>query len=664
MTMTAAAVRSHDQLARTAAPLNILLLEDSALDAELIEARLDEAAFDFILTRVEGHVDFNEALAGCRYNLILSDYNVPGFDGVAALAAAHLACPDVPFLFVSGALGEDKAIELLKRGATDYVLKDRLERLVPSVERALREAREKTERVALATRLRESEAQLRLVMDTLPALVSFVGKDERYRTVNKAFEDWFGLPSESLLGRTLEDVLGQRAYEALRPHVRRALAGEHVTFEQHRVPYRLGSVRDVRATFVPHRDAEGAVDGYVALLEDITERRRMEEEREALLEREMAARAEAEAERQKLHSVFMQAPVAICILEGPRHVFTFANPAYRALVSGRDVVGKPLLEALPDVRENGFDTMMDRVLSTGEPFSGKGVVVKLDHHVADERLIVDFIYQPKRNARGEVDGILAVVTDVTEAVQSRRRLEVLAEELKQRADFEQQLIGIVSHDLRNPLNAISISANLLVRDEGLGERSMKGARRILSSAERAARMIRDLLDFTQARLGGGIPVERKSSDLHNDVSAALEELQHTHPERELQLIREGDTRGEWDPDRIAQVVTNLVGNALKYSAAGTPVAVRIRGDESAVVLEVHNRGEPIAPERLPHLFKPLSRGAATVDVQTRSIGLGLYIVDSIVRAHGGRVEARSTAADGTTFTVWLPRTASLPSDEP
>jgi signal transduction histidine kinase len=375
----AAAAASPAAHAGTGGVLRILLLEDSDPDAKLLESRLEDAGLAFELTRVQTHADFNDAVARCRFDLILSDYNVPGFDGLSALAASHLGCPDVPFIFVTGALGEERAIELLKKGATDYVLKDRLERLVPSLDRALREANEKAE---------------------------------------------------------------------------------------------------------------------------------------------------------------------------------------------------------------------------------------------------------------------------------RKRAE---EELRARAEFEAQLVGIVSHDLRNPLQAITISAAMLVRQENLDERSSKGVRRILSAAERATRMIHDLLDFTQARLGGGIPVAVEPIELRQPVAAVVEELRHTHPERELRLEAGEDTSVIADPGRVGQVVANLVGNALKYSAAGSPVTVRISAVADELLLEVHNRGTPILPEQQERLFKPLSRLQSKVDLQTRSIGLGLYIVDSIARAHHGRVEVRSTQEEGTTFTVRLPR---------
>ncbi len=183
----------------------------------------------------------------------------------------------------------------------------------------------------------------------------------------------------------------------------------------------------------------------------------------------------------------------------------------------------------------------------------------------------------------------------------------------------------------------------------------KVARRIHSSAERSARMISDLLDFTQARLGGGIQLERHPADLYTLVSATLDEVEVAYPERTLDLTRDGDTRGTWDADRIVQVVTNLVTNALKYSPPDTPVAVRAVGLEGTVELAVHNECPPIPKERLGRLFEPLQRASDQIDRKTRSVGLGLYIVDAIVKAHGGTVGVVSTAEAGTTFTVRLPR---------
>jgi signal transduction histidine kinase len=273
----------------------------------------------------------------------------------------------------------------------------------------------------------------------------------------------------------------------------------------------------------------------------------------------------------------------------------------------------------------------------------------------DERLF-DLIYQPVRSPRGGIDGVLSLVFEVTEQVRLRQEAQRMAEEERVRRDFEQHLIGIVSHDLRNPLSAILLGVRqLLLRREALDARTIKCLERLHSSTERAVRMVRDLLDFTQARLGGRLKIERVPVNVHEVVRTAVEELQATHPERMLRLETRGEGSGEWDGDRIAQLLGNLVGNALKYSPAESAVAVLCVGGPEDVLLEVHNTGEPIAAEALPRLFQPLQRAVEGIDKTSRSVGLGLYIVEQIVRAHAGSIQVRSTAREGTLFSVCLPR---------
>jgi signal transduction histidine kinase len=270
---------------------------------------------------------------------------------------------------------------------------------------------------------------------------------------------------------------------------------------------------------------------------------------------------------------------------------------------------------------------------------------------------VTFVERPVRLA--------TLVTAVRAALRARRRqymarqtLLALAgqeEEARKRADFEQQLIGIVSHDLRNPLQAILMNAQALLRHDDLDERTSRAAIRINSTAERVVRMIRDLLDFTQARLGGGLLIRRTRMSLHELVRQVVEELQMTYPEREFLIRQEGDAQGEWDADRMAQVLTNLVVNALKYGGTGTPVTVTTRGDEDGVVLEVHNQGAPIPDSVRQRLFEPMHRGDPATDKAGRSVGLGLYIVKAVAEAHAGSVAVSSTAGEGTTFSLRLPR---------
>ena len=227
--------------------------------------------------------------------------------------------------------------------------------------------------------------------------------------------------------------------------------------------------------------------------------------------------------------------------------------------------------------------------------------------------------------------------------------------LQERVEFEQQLVGIVSHDLRTPLSTILTSVAVLLQRGELDEKQAKAVAWIAASSERAERMIRDLLDFTQARIGGGIPVQRSPLDMHALTRQIVDEIRAAHLEREIQLEHSGDGRGEWDSDRVTQVLTNLVSNALQYSAPGTPIRVESRGLGDPLILSVHNQGPPIPPETGAVLFQPMRRGHEHLERGRQGLGLGLFIVKQIVVAHGGAVDLQSSAAEGTTFIVTLPR---------
>jgi PAS domain S-box-containing protein len=401
-----------------------------------------------------------------------------------------------------------------------------------------------------------------------------------------------------------------------------------------------GSTRWLEARGQARFGPDGKAVHFWGTVFDITARKLAETEREGLLE-----------------AIAAQPALGVALFHGPDFLIQLANPLYLALAGHRDILGKPLLEALPEVRDQGFLALIDRVMRTGEPYIGREVPIRWDRH-ADGRLddgYFHFVYQPVRGLDGRVEAVLTLGQEVTDVVRARQEAERFARVQQERSDFEQQLIGIVSHDLKNPLSAILLGTTALARREDLDERSTKAVTRIQSSAERAVRMVKDLLDFTQARLGSGIPVTPGPLDLHAFTWQVLEEVRASFPERDLVVTTQGDGQGVWDADRMAQVVTNLATNALKYSPPDTPVSVRTRGDGDQVELEVHNGGAPIPSEALGRLFQPLQRATTRGDTAGRSVGLGLYIVDRIVQAHGGTIAVKSTEGEGTTFTVRMPR---------
>ncbi|HYO71990.1 MAG TPA: ATP-binding protein [Archangium sp.] len=366
-----------------------------------------------------------------------------------------------------------------------------------------------------------------------------------------------------------------------------------------------------------------------------------------LAERERFTRSEAQHSLAQLDTLLKASPVGIALLDQELRYLRI-NEAL-AHINGHPVEfhrGKCVREVVPGWVADIYEPLFRRILETGQPVSnhefishGRDAQGPARHWLGN--------YYPVRAETGEVLGLGCVVVDIT----PQKAVEA---ELRHSGELREQLIGVLGHDLRNPLNAISASAFLLQRTEDLSEGSVRAVGRIRQSAARMARMLNDILDFARSSVGGGLPVLRERANLHDIVRGALEELQVTHPDRRLELEVKGDGWGWWDADRLAQVVGNLLSNALHHGRPDTPVRMEVREAGSEVLLSVHNEGEPIPAELQTTLFQPFRRGT-TGKAATRSVGLGLYIVRQVAHAHGGEVEVRSLAGEGTTFTVRLPR---------
>jgi signal transduction histidine kinase len=222
--------------------------------------------------------------------------------------------------------------------------------------------------------------------------------------------------------------------------------------------------------------------------------------------------------------------------------------------------------------------------------------------------------------------------------------------------FRELLIGVVSHDLRAPLSAIVMSASAMLHRGGLSEVHERAVTRTLASAQRMGRMIAQLLDFTRSRLGGGIPTDRSEDRLSEICARVVEEWRAAHPERAIELRVDDVAHGEWDGDRLAQVVSNLVGNAVQHGASDRPVTVSVEGDADTVAVRVHNEGPPIPASLRASIFDPFRRASSlTPSTGAAGLGLGLYICEQIVSAHDGSLEAISDEARGTVFVARMPR---------
>lgn len=260
-------------------------------------------------------------------------------------------------------------------------------------------------------------------------------------------------------------------------------------------------------------------------------------------------------------------------------------------------------------------------------------------------------------ARRRAEQLLWEKTTTEAALQQAKvELDLAYEKSLQRAFFAEQMVAIASHDLKNPLTAIKMAADLLAR----GERTPRDTEllgHISQSSERAQRMIADLLDFALARVGRGIGITRRQVDLHLVIERSVKELRVAFPQAKVIHKQEGAGMAEVDADRMHQIIGNLVANSVAYGDPAHPITVTSTVQGETAMLSVHNEGTAIPESSLGNLFEPMTR-VSELDTDLRSVGLGLFIVREIAKAHGGDVAVSSTNETGTSFCVSFTRTGT------
>jgi len=508
------------------------------------------------------------------------------------------------------------------------------------VQHLLREAAEER-----TTRLRHAEQ----LMSVHPDSFSIVDPSHRITWANPALlRRWGRTRLNDVVGRRLEE-LGYTPVvaESLRGELDRVFRGETV---QSVAAYTSPSGRTGVYEYViaPVTGEGGRVEAAAAVTRDVSDRFRAEQARADALVRERSAREEAEQTVALLDSLLAGSPAGLAFVDS-RLRYVRINEAMAAVngLPAKDHVGRHIRDVLPGDAA-ALEPLMRRVLETGESVVNLEIEARPPSTPSELRAFLGNFF-PVRLPGGDVIGVGVVCMEITD----RKRME---EELRRAVQVRERVMGILGHDLRGPLSVVMASAGLLRRSEVLGDQELRTVARITRASNRMTRMIRDLLDYARAS-GGGLPIDRRPADLRTVTREVMDEVRAAFPGCNLRLEAEDHAcEGVWDPDRLAQLLTNLVSNAVQYSPPGSPVDLRIRcEDPDRTVVEVHNSGAPIPPEVLPSLFEPFQRGLAAEATSPGGLGLGLYIVKQIADGHGGTVGARSSAVEGTTFVVDLPR---------
>ena len=445
----------------------------------------------------------------------------------------------------------------------------------------------------------------------------------------------------------------QEIWPIIGPQIDSILAGGAATWhEDQLVPVtRHGKLEEVWWTYgySPICDAAG-VRGVLVICNDVTK----EHVGRAELAKEVRLRRH-EAERLKV--LFQQAPGFACVLRSPQHIFEFANNAYLRLVGNREIVGKSIREALPELEEQGFLGLLDQVFATGNPFFAQDVPLSLQSSPGSSltQRFLDFVYQPIAEPDGTISGIFVAGSDVTE----RKCAE---EKLREADQRKNEFVAMLAHELRNPLAPISAAAELLNRIKQDDIRITQASDIITRQVGHMNHMIHDLLDITSIA-HGKIALDKEPADVGILLSEAVEQVRPLLERRAHRLILP-QTVGSFsvlgDRKRLIQVVANLLNNAAKYTPEGGVIQVHLESSADDVVLAIQDNGIGMEQEMLPHVFEMFAQAKRPADGAVGGLGIGLSLVKGLVEAHGGRITVASDGlGTGTKVTVTLPHLAEV-----
>jgi PAS domain S-box-containing protein len=476
---------------------------------------------------------------------------------------------------------------------------------------------------------KRSQDLLHMVIDRVPGLVSYLDSEVRYAFTNTHYADWFGAAPP--IGMKAREFVGDAAFARAWPYIERAYAGEEVRFEE-LIPYERAEPRYVQICYSPHRAESGIVQGVVATIQDITVQKQMEE----------ALRRSEE----RLQQVFAQAPVGVAVLRGRELLFELVNPSYQGFFPGRQLLHRPLAEAVPEVGVELLD-IMHRILDTGEPFIGHEYLIALDrdNDGVPEDSWFTFVYQPLKDLDGTVAGIVVIAVDVGTHVRARLELERANRELEEFA-------YVASHDLQEPLRMVNVYTQLLLRRHvGDNPQAQEYAAVVHTGVKRMETLIHDLLTFSRTVHAQERPTE--SADLSSSLTEAMSVLKERIEESGARVIAPLLPTVQGDGAQIAHVFQNLLSNALKYQKEGSRPEIQITADSDGVnwTIAVRDNGigfEPRYAERIFGLFKRLHKD------EYPGTGLGLAICRRIVERHGGRIWAEGEPGQGSTFYISLP----------
>lgn len=661
-------------------PLRILYLEDDPNDAELVQATLKEGGIACDVIRVETQADFLAAL-GIGVDLILADYTLPYFDGLSALAIAEENYPEIPFIFVSGVMGEELAIETIKYGATDYVLKQRLSRIVPVVNRALEEVQERRKTEDALEKLRR---QNELILTSADEGILGLDLDGNHTFVNPSAARLLGYESWELIGNSSHEMWHHsRADGTPYPKEECPIYKAYKDGIVHRVRDEVfwrkdGTSFPVAYTSTPIIE-KGKLVGAVVTFRDITDRKRAEEERkehrnhlEELVEARTSELREINEQLEEEIAERTRVEEQIRLISGRLEFLLSSNPAviYTAAVDDNfatTFVTRNVAEMLgyiprefiddPDFWKNHIHPEDLRRLSPELARFFEHGRHKMEYRFKSKDGRYLWIHDEAQlisDESGKPFEIIGFIMDITDRKRAEEELKKMADELARSNTDLKQFAYVASHDLQEPLRVVTGFLNILARryQNKLDAKADEFIGYSIDGVKRMQMLIKDLLEYSQ--------VGRKVKEFTLTESAAaldqaIANLRMSIEETGAQITRDALPVVAADSSQLIRLFQNLIGNAIKFRGEKAPkVHISAIQKDGKWIFSVSDSGIGIAPTHAERIFAIFQR------LHTRSeypgTGIGLAICKKIVELHGGRIWIESEVGKGSTFYFTIPVT--------
>jgi len=622
--------------------LRILFLEDAPADCELIKREVRKAGIEFTSREVETREDFLRELEEFSPGLILSDYMLPNFDGISALKLKNELTPSTPLIIVTGSICEEVAVNCIKAGADDYVIKESLVRLGSAVKGALEKKQHMEERKRAEEALRESEERFRKFFENAPVYCYMISANGVILDVNSAALKMLGYRKDELIGKHLKTIYCPESLGRMRRLLLTWKKTGGLKDEEMVIVTKKGERRTVLLNAGAIKNKDGEIIYSISLQMDITERMR------------------AEAKMKILLAAIEQAAEAV-IMTNPNGTIQYINTAFEKITgySRQEAAGRNANILKSGKQEAGFYRDLWGTIKNGKVWTGRLINKKKDGTVYEE----DATIFPVFSSDGKIMNFTKIAHDVTEKIRLEKQFLQA-----QKMESVGRLAGGIAHDFNNLLTGIAISAEMAREELKPGDKILEYIENISETSERAVDLVGQLLSFSRKQITSPVIIDLNNvvrsmdSMIRPVIGGDIDFITVLYPEVLPIKI---------DAGQLDQIIMNLVVNARDAMPRGGEFTIKVFAIESGddirsaysfiepgryVILEATDNGIGMDKETLAHIFEPFY----TTKEMGKGTGLGLSTVYGILKQAGGYIVAQSEPGKGTTFRLYFPLSSGRP----